>query len=303
MTRLRLPAAMALLSSLLLAKADHIELLQWNMHGECFTKCHPGARGHCDRHYPACKHNATEILWELMQGSHTPDRVKPDFASIQQLGDEEFISSGLKQWGKLYHTCGGAKGFGKYPFDIAVLYYDKSKWEPTLHQDGGCMERIWHASVNNYRAYVMQSFRRIDHASDTHIIVVAAHYTHAVWGLPRMQKQIASMQKQTGVKQLILLADTNRECSSSSESLMHSLYPSAETVASAHLHHTCCVPYFGHCYDRIIAAEFPGVHGLLPTTLPFLELKGRPQWAAPNMHLPIRARLSFEAAFASARYV
>merc|ERR1712179_756698 len=106
------------------------------MHGECFTSCE-GNHGHCDRNYPRCKENSTAYLAHLMEGgAGTPS---PDFAGVEQMAHKEFLESGLPKWGKSYHTCGGVKGFGIYPFDIAVLYYDKTKWEPLHDSTGGCM--------------------------------------------------------------------------------------------------------------------------------------------------------------------
>jgi len=206
-------------------------------------------------------------------------------------GDHEFLAQGLPSWGKSVHTCGGARGFGRYPFDVAVLYYDKDKWEPTSPPDGGCMEHVWGSKVNNYRAYIMQAFRRKD-ASNSKIIVAVAHYSHAVWGLPHMRQQLRALQLRSGVRQVILLADTNRECGTPSWSIMHDLYPAAHQAVSAGLHRTCCVPHFQHCYDRIIAAEFPGASGLMPTSLPLPEFVVQ-DWSAPNQHHPIKAKLSY----------
>lgn len=265
-----------------------IQLLQWNLHGECFQECDSHNQGHCDRNYPACKTHSEAFLNEMMAGEHAPGGI-PDFAGVEQLGDRDYLESGLPHFGRAIHICGGEHGFGRYPFDVAVLFFNKEKWQPISRSEGGCMEHVWGSKVNNYRAYVMQTFAHKEHP-DLKTVVVVAHYSHAVWGLPEMKHELQMMHLKTGVAQTILLADTNRECGTSSWNIMQALYPQAEEVATATLHRTCCVPHFQHCYDRIIAAQFEGAKGFLPTFLPLPEYVVQ-EWSAPNQHHPIKSKL------------
>eukprot|EP00406_Dinophysis_acuminata_P081787 CAMPEP_0179247130 /NCGR_PEP_ID=MMETSP0797-20121207/19449_1 /TAXON_ID=47934 /ORGANISM="Dinophysis acuminata, Strain DAEP01" /LENGTH=318 /DNA_ID=CAMNT_0020954737 /DNA_START=56 /DNA_END=1012 /DNA_ORIENTATION=+ len=268
----------------------NVHALQWNIHGECFNPCEKGHGTHCDRAYPKCKMNATAFLKHLMEKS------SPDFAAIEQLEDAEFLDHGMPpdRWGQFRTQCGGDYGFGKYPFDVAVLYYDKTKWEPLGGKDntyGGCMERVWHASENNYRAYVMRAFQRRENPQDQ-MIVVGAHYSHAVYGLDMLRMSLKVVRESSGVQKVLMLADTNRERSISSDRIMRTIYPETASVVSAEALTTCCFPRFQHAYDRIIAANFPGGTGFIHTSLPF-GFHNAPAWSAFNMHDPIAGSFTY----------
>merc|ERR1712183_410989 len=85
-----------------------------------------------------------------------------DFVGLEQLGSEDFVNKGLSsdRWGREFHICGGEEGFGRFPFDVAVLFYDRQLWTPVSKPVGGCMESIMHCHYNNYRAFLIQAFKR-----------------------------------------------------------------------------------------------------------------------------------------------
>merc|ERR1712032_88062 len=97
-----------------------------------------------------------------------------------------------KRWGRLFHKCGGEDGFGRFPFDVAVLFYNRQRWTPIAKPAGGCMERILHFDYNNYRAFLIQAFER--NGTDDKVVVAVAHYSHAIYGLEDFQGQLHHMQ-------------------------------------------------------------------------------------------------------------
>jgi len=295
----RRPRALLLLGGALCcgsAVGVEMKLLQWNIHGECFTRCEHSSSGHCDFDYPKCRDNSTAFLKVLLSGTDQSPPRPPDFASILQIGDEDFVRRGGADGlglGQIVHTCGGQNGFGRWPFDIAVLYYDKQQWQPIGPQHGGCMEHVSGSSVNNYRAYAAQAFERKGGGAVERVVVAAAHYSHATHGLPELGADLRALMQKVGTTKLVVIADTNRECHTPSWQLLKQLHGQAGHIASSDLRRSCCFPHWEHCYDRIMATGFPNAPTQLPTTSPF---GGRtPSWAATNMHDPMVARLSYSA--------
>jgi len=287
----RIAAVAAISGTGVFGKECRIGLLQWNIHGECFRHCSNWHDHHCDRQYPRCNREAPAFLHSELQDESM------DFAAVEQLENAEFLMHGMQKdaWGKVQHACGGKRGFGQWPFDIAVLFFNRRRWkELPSGRRGGCMEKIWKAPVANYRAYVVQSFQRTD-GSDEKVIVVAAHYPHHHAGVINLITDIRMLQKESGAHRLILMADTNRPGDYSSVAIMHQIYPAADGVSSATLHHTCCFPHFHFMVDRIIAAGFPGAKHPMETRLPFRAHWGShsPPWAAINMHDPVRGHLAY----------
>lgn len=298
--------------------ADSIKFLQWNMHGECFRECPSPSHKHCDKFYPACKGNATAFLKELVNGhnEHAPNIL--DFAGIEQLNDEKFLESGLDadSWAQFTHICGGSRGYGVWPFDSATILYNKREWDVvntggSPHAPiGGCMEKVQGSSednsvnpiglsvVGNYRAFIMQAFKR--RSDGMQIIVIVSHHPHTlhyadeILGLKRALQEV---QQHTGVTKVVLVADTNWNyprlpfLGRSSESITHDIYPNASGVVSTVLQKTCCAWHFFAAYDRIIAAGFPGAMDPIKTMLPFGN--ETPMWMALNMHKPITGTLTY----------
>jgi hypothetical protein len=143
-------------------------MVQWNVHGECFTACNHSSDKHCDHHYPACKQNATTFVTELLAGTNTESPDVPDFVGLEEWGDTELLSSSLDsdKWSYLSHTCGGNHGEGVWPWDSAFLIYNTKKWEirktGNVTQDslGGCMERVKDAPVNLQVSNTIHRYKR-----------------------------------------------------------------------------------------------------------------------------------------------
>lgn len=224
-----------------------------------------------------------------------------DFAGVEQLNDEAFQAG--SEWGNVSNVCGGTNGFGVYPFDIATIFYRRSRWTASggpnsTGRQGGCMERVKGASEGNYRAFVVQAFER--KTDGLRVVVVAAHDPHIgeyKEEIVPLANAVQATQERTGVKRLILVADTNWEhpyiplMGKSSHSIMEDIYPGVGHIASTDLHRTCCAYTYVHTYDRIIAAGFPHHSVAFNTTLPFANAV--PPWVALNMHSPVMGTLSF----------
>lgn len=321
---LLLPQTAAALLSKRKQQATHeITFVQWNMHGECFVECQDSEDSHCDKSYPACKNNATAYLSGLLRGSSHHISDMPDFAGIEELGDQQFLSDGLDKsnWAHFTHLCGGKEGYGHWPTDTANLFYNTKRWDVLQTGGspytalGGCMERVTgpandshtteDSSVDpNYRAFIVQAFK---HKSDgTELIVVVAHNPHInryEQEIQPLRHALEKMQRDTGVKNVVLVADTNwnfplvPHYGRSSERIIKDIYPDADSIAHTELHPTCCSPTYLAAFDRIIAAGFPGAASPISTILPFAD--GRPPWVVLNMHDPIAGTLSFTKSTAS----
>jgi len=275
-----------------------LEVLQWNIHGECFRNCSSRFDSHCDVAYPRCRKGATGFLKQVLENG------KLDFAGVEQLEDAGFLMSGVSKddWGQVQHRCGGDNGFGRWPFDIATVYFNRHKWEElSAPLRGGCMAKVMRSPRANYRAFVAQAFQRRGASSDR-VIVAAVHYPHDMEGVGILAGALQGLQKETGVEKLLILADTNRGGRQSSASILHEVYPSSRSIVSTTLHHTCCFPRFDFfAPDRIIAADFPGAQGPIRTSLPFGHHS--PRWAAKNMHDPVSGSLTYSCPKAPAQFV
>lgn len=272
-----------------------LKLVQWNMHGECFNQCGPGQWVHCDKNYPSCKDNAVDLAKFLLAGNDDTPAIPPDFLALEQMGDEDFHreTANALGYGQVSHICGGEQGFGRYPFDIAILFYRLDRWTPVNGPDGGCMERLPGYARNNYRAYVMQAFERID---GQRVVAVAAHLSHSVFGFDHFGAAIQQSMGAASTTQAVLMMDSNRECGTSSWKIMQDVLPhtnSATKLTSNRLSRTCCVPRFQHCYDRIVALGFNDVAAAEMDTQQAFQ-KEAPPWSAENMHEPIVSRLVYQ---------
>ncbi|CAE7218747.1 unnamed protein product [Symbiodinium natans] len=275
-----------------------LSFLQWNIHNECFLSCQETKLpGHCDASYPHCKENATEQLRSML----TEGNGALDFAGVEQMADEQLATNQVDvEWGQIYHTCGGENGFGAAPFDIAMLLYRKSKWEVKqvngtfLQPFGGCMERAdGGEGPTNYRAFLGQAF--VHKHSRFEVLVVVAHFPHIKRyseEILRLSAALTSFRASSGVNQVVLIADTNRERTAGE--IMADIYPNVTGVVGSAQQKTCCYPIYLHAFDRVIAGGFPAKEASMKTIFPFGTEGGHqpPAWATVNMHDPIIVEFS-----------
>eukprot|EP00913_Durusdinium_trenchii_P021525 g20227.t1 len=158
----------------LLEARSTLRLLQWNLHSECFLPCAVNPS------WSKPPRNATHELLDLLR--------QVDFAGIEQLSDQDFWQSLNSTWGQIHHSCGGTKGFGVYPFDLAsLLYRQTGGWAPSGQPVGGCMEKV---------------------------IVMVAHFPHEGGyeaGLELLSAELQDLKRRSGVEEVLLLADTNQQ--------------------------------------------------------------------------------------------
>jgi len=270
---------------------DAMGFLQWNIHGECFRPCNvTGDVGYpyCDAAYPRCRDGATGFVKQHLEAQ---GEESLDFIGLEQFANTEFLESHDQQWAHITKNCGGAKGYGMYPFDSATLFYRATRWEvkqvngAPVEPVSGCMESV-DANVNNYRAFVANAFKEKN--SSFEVIVAVAHYPHEdkyTEEIKMFQDALADLITRAGVSRFVLIADTNQ--ARDSGLVLEDVYPSADSVLSTELHDTCCYPTYGDAYDRIILADFP--NGSLHTVLPFKDALHHqlPEWVNIDMHDPV----------------
>lgn len=279
----------------LLEARSTLRLLQWNLHSECFLPCAVNVTNgsasssprwpHCDAHYPNCGRNATHELLDLLR--------QVDFAGIEQLSDQDFWQSLNSTWGQIHHSCGGTKGFGVYPFDLAsLLYRQTGGWAPSGQPVGGCMEKVNKSSqVNDYRAYVGQAFVHKD--TGLQVIVMVAHFPHEGGyeaGLELLSAELQDLKRRSGVEEVLLLADTNQQ--KGNAEIMHDIDASSSAkTAGNDVQITCCYPEYFFSYDRIIAQNLEVT--AVKTSFPFGIGADHhpPAWAVFNMHDPVLVEL------------
>jgi hypothetical protein len=300
-TPLALPSILSLVTQCCCVQGCSMKLVQWNIHGECFVECSNTNVQNCDHHYPKCKEGALDYLRLLLRGGDEVPSKIPDFVAVQQLGDQAFIDQGgIGTHRLLHHVCGGEDGFGSYPFDVAVLLYNEAEWKPITRQHGGCMERIMGKPYNNYRAFLMRGFERQD-GSGERVLVVSAHFSHSDHGLDDLSGSMKTMMGEARTERVVMMADTNRECSVGSWDIVQGLLPATSTATSSQLFHTCCQPEFFHCYDRIMALGIPDAQNPMRTVQPFGHTP--PDYAAFNMHDPIIAHLDYPTCYVAPQLV
>eukprot|EP00438_Fugacium_kawagutii_P033410 Skav204337 [mRNA] locus=scaffold55:148782:153160:+ [translate_table: standard] len=117
-----------------------LEACKWNLHTECFLPCSASAEPHCDAHYPYCQQNAAGWIRSLL--------ADVDFAGLEQFAHPSFFDQiDSTQLGHIQHRCGGARGFGMYPFDLATMVFATSRWSvkevngKALEPIQGCMQK------------------------------------------------------------------------------------------------------------------------------------------------------------------
>ncbi|CAK9039253.1 Uncharacterized protein SCF082_LOCUS22961 [Durusdinium trenchii] len=259
----------------------------------------------CQRH----QRNATHELLDLLR--------QVDFAGIEQLSDQDFWQSLNSTWGQIHHSCGGTKGFGVYPFDLAsLLYRQTGGWAPSGQPVGGCMEKVNKSSqVNDYRAYVGQAFVHKD--TGLQVIVMVAHFPHEGGyeaGLELLSAELQDLKRRSGVEEataassrrdrreqqkiwrqrilhkVLLLADTNQQ--KGNAEIMHDIDASSSAkTAGNDVQITCCYPEYFFSYDRIIAQNLEVT--AVKTSFPFGIGADHhpPAWAVFNMHDPVLVEL------------
>ncbi|CAK8986139.1 unnamed protein product [Durusdinium trenchii] len=260
----------------------------------------------CQRHQ---RQNATHELLDLLR--------QVDFAGIEQLSDQDFWQSLNSTWGQIHHSCGGTKGFGVYPFDLAsLLYRQTGGWAPSGQPVGGCMEKVNKSSqVNDYRAYVGQAFVHKD--TGLQVIVMVAHFPHEGGyeaGLELLSAELQDLKRRSGVEEataassrrdrreqqkiwrqrilhkVLLLADTNQQ--KGNAEIMHDIDASSSAkTAGNDVQITCCYPEYFFSYDRIIAQNLEVT--AVKTSFPFGIGADHhpPAWAVFNMHDPVLVEL------------
>jgi len=108
------------------------------------------------------------------------------------------------------------------------------------------------------------------------VLVVGAHFTHTNM-YDSLRDAIASSLAATRAQDVILIADTNVDASTTTRALMYHLaVPRSESTVSSELQRTCCLnDNFTYTFDRI-SANF-GTEML--TTVVFEDL---PSWVVPR---------------------
>lgn len=220
------------------------------------------------------------------------------------MNDEDFTRSEAlgERWAHLSHACGGEQGYGVYPFDLATLFFDRSRWDLAGEMRSGCMEKVRGAQDANYRSFLVQGFKR--KGGDETLLVAVTHNPHGAEyraEIVPLRSAVDDLLTRTSASKVLLVADTNFNgpgviLGRSSEALMRSIHPNADSMVATSLHSTCCAWLYAFAYDRIIAAGFP--EATLETHLPFGT--GHPPFAARNMHDPIVARITYARAAAPA---
>eukprot|EP00435_Cladocopium_sp_Y103_P030922 s682_g7.t1 len=268
------------------SQPQSLKVLQWNLHSECFLSCNSTKKPpHCDAHYPSCQQNATSLLRRLL--------ADVDFAGLEQLSDPSFFDQvDSNELGHLQHQCGGSKGYGMYPFDVATIVFS-TRWavkETAGHPlaMSGCMDKVNESSKeNDYRAYVGQVF--VHKETGLELLVLVAHFPHErkyEAGVEMMAADLAQLKERAKVDQVLLLADTNQRKSNSE--IIHDLDPAARKVLGSDVHLTCCYPAYFFQYDRIISSNVESI-GSQATALPFGNESAHhvPDWATLHMHDPV----------------
>ena len=162
--------------------------------------------GHCDAAYPRCGDKATAQLKSML----TEGGGALDFAGIEQMASQVLAKDGVDDaWGQIYHTCGGERGFGASPFDIATLLYRKSRWEvkqmrgTSLEPFSGCMEKSGDGQgPPNYRAFLGQAF--VHKQTGFEVVVVVAHFPHEKRykeEIPQLSGALTSFRASAGIDQ------------------------------------------------------------------------------------------------------
>lgn len=292
-----------------------LRTLQWNVHGQCFAKCLVEGEdtSHCDHAYPACQSGALQLVTKLLQNESY------DFIGLEMFIDRSLFTSTegvMSGWTHLESTCGGAAGYGVYPFDVARLIFNSRRWEVVGDPRGGCMEKIAKTykevaadsktiTENNYRAFIVQALRR---KGTTDMVTVAvAHFPHPerhdfANKINVLRDATARISAASKAPKTLLIADTNHGAPDtirsisplSSAQVARYLVEDLERAISTDLKaDTCCFRregggYYGGSLDRIIAMNFTGAS--MKTELPF---KGHVPFAAHDMHDPIVGVLTY----------
>jgi len=148
-----------------------LNLLQWNPHWQCFKDS-------------SCEANVHRLAVERLQA------FQIDFANLIEY---DMAWQPPQPWRRILHTCG---------VDVVMLVYDSSRWElPDSGASGskGCI-------VPRGRPYIIQQFNG---KYSSPVIVVGAHYDHCAPS-GNLPASVSRTMQKTGVRQVILIADTNR---------------------------------------------------------------------------------------------
>mmetsp|Transcript_70759 Transcript_70759/g.199825 ORF Transcript_70759/g.199825 Transcript_70759/m.199825 type:complete len:344 (-) Transcript_70759:142-1173(-) len=243
-----------LVASLLLGPGRGLNLLDWNPHWQCFTKDND-----------ACAKHASLFLSALLQDHDM------DFANIVEFEYEHYEAP--EPWVIMRQKCG---------LDISMLIYHSGRWRPAGEQAAGasgCMK------TPDDRSFIVQQFEQT--GGDQKLVVAGAHYPHSGdKDRTALKDGLASVRAATGVEQVILMADTNEDASTSNEVIMQDIGVSTDAVTGTKLENTCCFDIgYVRPFDRIIANFEANL-----STLVLLE-PWFPEWAKTGqLHKPMVAK-------------
>lgn len=161
-----------------------LNLLQWNPHWQCFNL----------PQYGECRSQVPRLLEQRLTS------LDVDFANIVELN----ISwDPPAHWRTIRTMCSPSN---LHCFDQVTLIYNSAKWVPSEESEGsakGCIQSVPHPN----RPYIIQHFRA--RQGTEQVIVVGAHYSHCN-SIGSLQSATDRIMNSTGVRRLVLLADTNR---------------------------------------------------------------------------------------------
>lgn len=283
--------------------ASVLNLLQWNPHWQCFNK--PDSRD--------CRSNVPRLLGRRLVS------LDVDFANIVELNISWTPPS---PWKSIGAECSPSN---LDCFDQETLIYNSERWAPSEALSAsakGCIQDVPHPN----RPYIVQEFVGRGDGAEQRVLVIGAHYSHcgSLGSLPGAVRRVMDA---TGVRRVVLLADTNRYarnfnqessrmceqtsssgwsppcggglqcppaaiCNTSAE-LLSQLLPGRrrddKMVLSTDLQPTCCKAWVGFQFpfDRIIA-NFG--HAMNTTLLD----SPTPAWAASEFHRALFGRLALD---------
>lgn len=235
-----------------LVQSHDLNLFMWNPHWQCFVwnqnQCAASVIRNLEVFLPA---------------------FSVDFAGVVELGDRLWVppSPYSSQTSQCSH-------------DLTTLLANTQRWSASATNGSyieGCM-------ANNDRPFLVQQFDSVD--GQEKLIVAAAHFPHPAFdqsldvykqtaSTAPLRNGIRSVMQATGVKDVIVIADTNAWSWISSDVIMKDMLELPGTAVSTKLERTCCFDA-GYpealTFDRIMT----NLGGELSTTVLFEDV---PLWA------------------------
>lgn len=181
---------------------------------------------------------------------------------------------------------------GKLPKgDLVTLIWDSTKWKLSSDEGAGsqgCM-------VPNNRPFIAQQFEAVH--GGRKVIVVAAHFPHSLTvndDRETIRAALGSIVNATGVKDVVLIADTNEFRNITNSAVIESIGAPAGATIGTDLLATCCMDRNGTKFDSYDGwLTFDRVIANFGSGMVTVELfNNLPSWAqAGEFHTAIQAKL------------